>query len=551
MENSPYESQKALADMDWEERLKKARAQREAVLRARSRDAAAEPPAPAGPEAEPPSDPGGAEAAPPTGDAGLTWEERLEKARARREAVLRAKSGKGKPSEAPPRPPWAETLVVDEPPEQAAEAETVTEDVLPAAVPRSSTRRAIQIGVGFCIGLGVGIGVMALVWTPTRESPVAGPVAEAPAAAEQAAPDAELPTSQAIAAPEAAPEGAPPEPMPEAPVVQAELGDGLLAPDIADPARVPEAAGTVETDPAEDLALHAPPPVAQPPLGDPALPTDDKTIAPFREFASALQDSVATLMPYGLDDIGTMLGRGALAPGSGPLRTTPGIGVQLREALRTTLSTGPDAAGGNSSATVPVRPALLPSLGAVPGADAPEDESGIALAGIASAPSSEPEPDPLAAAPTPDPRPVAQPNPPEMPISGAEDLALFIFAATGVGDEILDAVRARAEDFDLDVRSVNRVGYQITESQIRYYDAASAEAAERIAAEIGAISRDFTRSGIAALPGTVEIYLSGEAEVIPASRPVARDIAPPPEEPTEADDLRDRVLSSLRDAMSR
>jgi len=127
--------------------------------------------------------------------------------------------------------------------------------------------------------------------------------------------------------------------------------------------------------------------------------------------------------------------------------------------------------------------------------------------------------------------------PPKPILPGAEGLSVSIFAASTVEDEDVEAAQGIVDVYDLPVRTVTRVGYRISQNQVRFYDATSAEAAERLAAEIGAISRDFTNSNASPPPGTLEVYLAGDAA--PSSAPVRR-------QPSEAERLRNSVISKLR-----
>lgn len=128
-------------------------------------------------------------------------------------------------------------------------------------------------------------------------------------------------------------------------------------------------------------------------------------------------------------------------------------------------------------------------------------------------------------------------EPPKPILPGAEGLSVSIFAASTVEDETVETTQGVVSFYDLPVRTVTRVGYRISQNQIRFYDASSAEAAARLAEEIGAISRDFTNSNANPPPGTLEVYLAGDAA--PSAAPTRR-------QPSEAERLRSSVISKLR-----
>lgn len=140
------------------------------------------------------------------------------------------------------------------------------------------------------------------------------------------------------------------------------------------------------------------------------------------------------------------------------------------------------------------------------------------------------------------------PNPitPEVP-----DVPIWVFASGSVGESILDSAKTAVEGLDMTVRAVNRVNYRISRNQVRYYDPASAATAERVAAAIGAVSRDFTAAGANPPKGTLEIYLAGDAIVARAessvSSPAVSAITP---QPSDLDSIKDSVLGKIRAGLS-
>jgi hypothetical protein len=120
---------------------------------------------------------------------------------------------------------------------------------------------------------------------------------------------------------------------------------------------------------------------------------------------------------------------------------------------------------------------------------------------------------------------------------------VWIFAPSSVGNNVLDTTQSAAERLNLSVQSVNRVTYRISRSQVRYYDLDSAEAAERLAAQIDATPRDFTTSDVNAPPGALEIYLAGRSVVAPSRSPTA---SPGAEPENDLDSLRNSVIGRIR-----
>ena len=123
---------------------------------------------------------------------------------------------------------------------------------------------------------------------------------------------------------------------------------------------------------------------------------------------------------------------------------------------------------------------------------------------------------------------------------------IWIFAPSSVGQDVINTSQSVAEQLNLSVQAVNRVGYRISQSQVRYYDRDSAEAAARLAAEIGAIPRDFTTSDVNAAPGTLEIYLAGRSTVARAQTTAPRRAQPS----NDLDRLRSSVIDRIRAGLS-
>ncbi len=120
---------------------------------------------------------------------------------------------------------------------------------------------------------------------------------------------------------------------------------------------------------------------------------------------------------------------------------------------------------------------------------------------------------------------------------------IWIFAPSSVGEDVLDATQSAAERLNLSVQAVSRVTYRISRSQVRYYDLDSADAAERLAAQIDAIPRNFTTSDVNASPGTLEIYLAGRSVV---ARSRSATASPRAEPANDLDSLRNSVIGRIR-----
>ena len=125
--------------------------------------------------------------------------------------------------------------------------------------------------------------------------------------------------------------------------------------------------------------------------------------------------------------------------------------------------------------------------------------------------------------------------------------SIWIFAPTSVGEDVLASTRSVADRLNFSVEAVNRVAYRISRNQVRFYDADSAEAAARLAEEIGAVPRDFTTSDVNAAPGALEVYLAGRSAGARSQGTTAVRRTTPA---NDANSLRNSVLGRIRAGLS-
>ena len=134
----------------------------------------------------------------------------------------------------------------------------------------------------------------------------------------------------------------------------------------------------------------------------------------------------------------------------------------------------------------------------------------------------------------------------EVPITPATDgvqRPIWIFAPGSVTNEVLERTQTTAEALNLSLQAVNRVNFRISRTQVRYYDRESAEAAVQLAAQIDAVPRDFSTSGIDAQPGTLEVYLAGRSTGARSASTASNQRAAPS---NNADRLRNSVIDRIR-----
>ncbi|OYX42334.1 MAG: hypothetical protein B7Z02_12395 [Rhodobacterales bacterium 32-67-9] len=136
----------------------------------------------------------------------------------------------------------------------------------------------------------------------------------------------------------------------------------------------------------------------------------------------------------------------------------------------------------------------------------------------------------------------AEPSPPAAPLFSG---SVVLHAPAGVADATLVETVDKLVAVGVPVGEPSRVGFTISESNVRYFHAADAEAAAAIATEVGARLRDFTSFDPAPPAGTIEVWLAGKggAASAPARKSTkrTRSTGNP-----QLLNLRNRILQQLR-----
>lgn len=551
----------------------------------------------------------------------MNWQERLEEARSRRNAVLKEQKKSGKrpvvrivdaaamaqirggvlePSEATPasgrivRPsaPDSETR----PPAAPAPLESQVRDAAAPEAAPASDRPSIagRTALGFGVGLGLGTSVLAGAYllfglpypatNPAREPTL--PVAQAPAVATSpvtvpnetvaaASPAAVLPVvSQPVVS------GATPEPM------------AAPAPQIAEAVRPTSVAVAPARRqlPAQPVGLAADAPPGTQSAAVPAVALSDSslpvvaTVAPtaaavpadpigedlFRPSfppSPARAEAPAQLSALSSDTFPTATGP-AQAPVVAALDLVLGQAFPPPEALAASV---PDPANA-ASRMARLNGASVVSPDAVPAweGSAPRPSGGIApaaFAGTAVAASSSPPlarfvaplPVALPAQPAPVERPdgafnlaFAPPAPPPPPLSviGGESIpngdTLFVRIAVPetVPEEEASELAGLLQEVGIGDGRINRVGFKVSETHIRFYHAEDAESASALGEIIGTEARDFTSFRPSPPDGTLEIFLAGDRTSPPPRVAAPKRARPQP--PDEMTRMRDRIVNRLR-----
>jgi len=478
----------------------------------------------------------------------MNWEDRLEKARARRKAVLEGRASAEEGDRASDLPIVTSVDEVER--LRFGTSADMTAPVAEAGVAaRSGWMRLAYVVLGSCVGLAIAVGGIALGSQLLNREPIAG--GQGPAAPPAQETESETATSQQpatrqeIAVPDAA------IPRVAGPIVLTELGAEIASPVSMVPPIVPGTTSAANRAPSGLAGLGTPQRDAVPDVGQPPQQAARQMAEPGSTDAPALEETALPTMLSSLNSPQTGAGNAEAVVATRSPGSAPRTGDSLDAARRLPAIKDPLPLDGRISPSDPERPAPLMTVTAAPASITPEDGAGITGAFIADKDPADIGPVTLARAPAAGVIPRAESGPPGPVIPGAEDMSVFVFAATTTDDPVIGIARRAAEDLNLPVRAVSRVNYTISQANVRFYDAASGAAANRLATEIGAVSRDFTGSDLNPAPGTLEIYLAGEAAEAPP-RPTARAAAPARQpRATEAERRRDSVLSRLRSGVPR
>jgi hypothetical protein len=471
----------------------------------------------------------------------MNWEERLEKARARRKAVLRNPENSGKRpvvrivdaaavaqrrsgaqvqaatavAPATLEAPRVVPLHPAEPPGVAPQEAPATQDAAPPADRRSLLGRT---ALGFGLGLGLGTSLLAGALLLLAD-PFAPAVVD-PDAIPQVATAAVGVTPAAAAGPEVPPVlGAPAlsAVSPAEPPAPMAVMDAAAPPSALAMASGQRPAPVMPTRPGAEAVLRMPAPLAAPAevVADISLAT---MAAPAEGAAAAVPGPIA---------LPTRLARPTLA---GAVSSDP--------------FTFPEANVPRPAAN-DAPPALIASFPAASALRLPE---GVAAPLLVSLPAR-----PADVAP-PDRSPAAVTAPPDLPppLTEADDIAIpngsallvRIAAPDSVPDAEAEEFAALIEDVGIGEGRVGRVGFRVSETHLRFYHREDAAAAAALGEVIGTEVRDFTSFRPSPPEGTLEIFLAGEG-----ASPPPRAAAPTrarPQPPDEMTRMRDRIVNRLR-----
>ncbi|CUH44818.1 hypothetical protein RUM4293_03724 [Ruegeria atlantica] len=140
-------------------------------------------------------------------------------------------------------------------------------------------------------------------------------------------------------------------------------------------------------------------------------------------------------------------------------------------------------------------------------------------------------------------------TPPEPEPAPASTVVAFrLYSPTNVPQSVVDSVVTNLTSTGHELSGQARVGFGITQSNVRFYHKQDEERAAALAKASGALLRDFTGANVKTPNGIIELWLAGEGSgVAEAKRSTKRSTARA-QAPNRVNRLKSQVLSKLKKA---
>ena len=137
---------------------------------------------------------------------------------------------------------------------------------------------------------------------------------------------------------------------------------------------------------------------------------------------------------------------------------------------------------------------------------------------------------------------------PPVTVARGDGAEFRLFAPRGVSEGVVDSIVSTLGATGHRAADIDRVGFGISQSNVRFYHRQDAEKARALAEASGAVLRDFTGSGIAAPLGVIELWLAGESSGRAAAASPSRSSNRSVPANTQVEQLRSQVLNKLKTA---
>ena len=106
-------------------------------------------------------------------------------------------------------------------------------------------------------------------------------------------------------------------------------------------------------------------------------------------------------------------------------------------------------------------------------------------------------------------QPSAVSTPSDLRIPGAEVFSVHVHAPSRTSSEKIDHVAETVRGTGMSLRPINRVGFNVSETHVRFYYDDDAPAAAEVAERLGVRARDFSSFRPSPKIGSIEIYVAG------------------------------------------
>ncbi|WP_170409164.1 hypothetical protein [Ruegeria atlantica] len=127
-------------------------------------------------------------------------------------------------------------------------------------------------------------------------------------------------------------------------------------------------------------------------------------------------------------------------------------------------------------------------------------------------------------------------------------VAFRLYAPSNVPQGVVDSVVTNLTSTGHELSGQARVGFGITQSNVRFYHKQDEERAAALAKDAGALLRDFTGANVKTPSGIIELWLSGEGSGVARVKRTAPRSTVRAQAPSRVNRLRSQVLSKLKKA---
>ncbi len=139
------------------------------------------------------------------------------------------------------------------------------------------------------------------------------------------------------------------------------------------------------------------------------------------------------------------------------------------------------------------------------------------------------------------------PSEPE-PAPANSVVAFRIYAPTNVPQGVVDSMVTNLTSTGHELNGQARVGFGITQSNVRFYHKQDEERAAALARDSGALLRDFTGANVKTPNGIIELWLAGEGSGVAAVKRTTTRSTSSAQSPNRVNRLKSQVLSKLKKA---